>query len=221
MTVRSCRCHIHFSPRVWRVRAREEHPFATRWNHNTHYFPLLAARIPVSATSVLDVGCGDGTFCRFVLKGNRVVVGVDSDPSVLPFSNTNAKYLLATAEALPFADASFTAVTMTMVLHHVDSERALAEASRVLAPGGVLLALGYGRYGGWRDMPHEVRDLATHKVVSRRMRPWDPPTVKADPPLTWSEARATAVTALPGTTYRRLPMWRYLVEWHKPEQSSV
>lgn len=201
------------------MRVGEEHPFATRWNHNTHYFPLLAARIPVSATSVLDVGCGDGTFCRFVSQENRVVVGVDSDPLVLPSSTAGARYLLATAEALPVADESFPAVTMTMVLHHVEAERALAEAARVLAPGGVLLVLGYGRYGGWRDMPHEVRDLATHKVVSRRMHAWDPPTVKADPPVTWSEARTMAATALPGSTYSRLPMWRYLVEWHKPKKA--
>lgn len=199
------------------MRAREAHPFASRWNHNTHYFPMLADHIPVSATSVLDVGCGDGTFCRLVSRENRVVVGVDPDPTVLPSANTSTRYVLATAEALPCADESFAAVTMTMVLHHVDPERALAEAARVLAPGGVLLVPGYGRYGGWRDLPHEVRDVATHQVVSRRMHPWDPPTVKADPPVTWSEARAVAAAALPGSSYRRLPMWRYLVEWHKPQ----
>ncbi len=65
-------------------------------------------------------------------------------------------------------------------------------------------------------MPHEVRDLVTHRVVSRRMRPWNPPTLKADPPRTWGEVRAIVTTALPGSTYRRLPMWRYLIEWHKP-----
>jgi ubiquinone/menaquinone biosynthesis C-methylase UbiE len=201
------------------VRVRAEHPFATRWNHNAHYFPLLASRIPSAASSVLDVGCGDGTFCTFVSRQNRVVVGVDSDPSVLASSTTGVRCLVASAEALPFADESFGAVTMTMVLHHLDDpERALRELVRVLEPGGVLLALGYGRYGGWRDMPHEVRDLATHQVVSRRMRPWEPPTRKALPTLTWSEAREAAAAALPGSTYRRLPMWRYLVEWRKPAE---
>jgi ubiquinone/menaquinone biosynthesis C-methylase UbiE len=198
------------------VRARGEHPFASRWNHNTHYFPRLASRIPASTTRLLDVGCGDGTFCRFVASDQRVVVGVDSDSSVFPTSTTNVRYVLGSAVALPFADESFTAVTMTMVLHHVEPELALAEAARVLTPGGVLLTLGYGRYGGWRDLPHEVRDLVTHKVMSRKMQPWDPPTVKADPSTTWAEAHATANAVLPGSTYRRLPMWRYIVEWHKP-----
>jgi SAM-dependent methyltransferase len=203
------------------VRAHDEHPFATRWNHNTHYFPLLASRIPASTTRLLDVGCGEGTFCRFVADQDRTVVGVDSDSSVLPPSTTGVTYIRSSAETLPFAGDSFRAVTMTMVLHHVDPDRALAEAARVLAPGGVLLALGYGRYGGWRDMAHEVRDLVTHKLVSRRMRSWDPPTAKADPAVTWGEARETVDSALPGSTYRRLPMWRYLVEWHKPSNGCA
>jgi len=99
---------------------------------------------------------------------------------------------------------------MTMVLHHVHAERAIAEAGRVLTPGGVLLILGFGRYGGLRDAPHELRDVVTHRVVSRRMRAWDPPSVRADPRDTWADSRAMVRNALPGCTYRRLPMWRYL-----------
>ncbi len=133
---------------------RAEHPFATRWNHNTHYFPLLASRLPVSAGRLLDVGCGEGTFCRFVTDRGWMVVGVDSDASVLPAPSTQVRYVRSSAEALPFADEAFTAVTMTMVLHHCNAERALVEGGRVLGPGGVLLALGYGRYGGWTDLPH-------------------------------------------------------------------
>ena len=158
--------------RVWPVRGLRSHPFAARWNHNTHYFPLLASRIPATTDRVLDVGCGDGTFCRFVTRDERRVVGVDIDASALPAESAGVQYVIASAEALPFADGTFGAVTMTMVLHHVEAEHALAEAARVLAPGGVLLILGYGRYGGWRDAPHEVRDVLTHRLVSRRMRAW-------------------------------------------------
>jgi len=189
-----------------------------QWNHNTHYFPLLASRLPAATDRVLDVGCGDGTFCRFVARTDRPAIGVDIDTSALGPEAPEARYVLASAEALPFADGAFGAVTMTMVLHHVQAERALAEAARVLAPGGVLLILGYGRYGGWRDMPHEIRDLLMHQLISRRMRAWEPPTTRAEPSGTWSDARALARDALPGSSYRRLAMWRYLVEWHKPRQ---
>jgi ubiquinone/menaquinone biosynthesis C-methylase UbiE len=198
------------------VRTRREHPFAAQWNHNTHYFPRLASRIPGSTPQLLDVGCGDGTLCRFMAREERAVVGIDSDASVLPRSTQSVRYVVGSAVDLPFADESFAAITMTMVLHHVQPDRALAEVARVLAPGGILLVLGYGRFGGWRDLPHEVRGVVTHKVTSRRMQPWDPPTSKADAPTTWAETRATAASSLPGSTYRRLPMWRYLIEWSKP-----
>jgi SAM-dependent methyltransferase len=204
--------------RVRCVRMRREHPFAAQWNHNTHYFPRLASLIPSSTPRLLDVGCGDGTFCRFVAREERIVVGVDSDASVLPRSTKSVRYLVGSAVDLPFADGSFAAITMTMVMHHVQPDRALAEAARVLAPGGILLALGYGRFGGWRDLPHEVRDVVTHQVVSRRMQHWDPPTIKADPPSTWAATRATAASSLLGSTYQRLPMWRYLIEWRKPSK---
>ncbi len=195
---------------------RRRHPFASRWNHNTHYFPLLASRVPSTASTLLDVGCGEGTFCRFSAHDQGLVVGVDTDPTVLPSPSRGERYVVASGVALPFPDESFDAVTMTMVLHHLDPARALAEAARVLTPGGVLLVLGYGRYGGLRDLPHEIQDLLVHRAVSRRMRAWEPPTAKADPAGTWAEARATVRAALPGSSYRRLPMWRYLVEWRKP-----
>src|SRR5665647_2036469 len=171
-SARSCRCagvsrtgsRRVPGHRVWPVRGLRSHPFAARWNHNTHYFPLLASRIPETTDRVLDVGCGDGTFCRFVARDDRRVVGVDIDVSALPADSAGVQYVIASAEELPFADGTFGAVTMTMVLHHVQAERALAEAARVIAPGGVLLILGYGRYGGWRDAPHEVRDLLTHRL---------------------------------------------------------
>ncbi len=192
------------------------HPFATQWNHNTHYFPLLASRIPAWATRVLDVGCGEGTLCRYLARDRRLVVGTDSDMSILPRPSWGVGYVVGSAETLPFGDRSFSAVTMTMVLHHVDPARALPEAARVLAPGGRLLVLGLGQYGGWRDAGYELRDLVTHRLVSRSMQAWDPPTSKEQATDTWADARETARDLLPGSSYRRLAMWRYLVEWQSP-----
>jgi SAM-dependent methyltransferase len=105
---------------------------------------------------------------------------------------------------------------MAMALHHVRPGRAIAEATRVLAPGGVLLILGYGRFGGLRDLPHEFRDVIAHRINSRGMQLWDPSTSKADPRNTWAETQTMAKEELPGYRFRRLPMWRHLIEWNKP-----
>lgn len=198
---------------------RHDHPFADRWNHNAHYFPLLSARIPAAAGRVLDIGCGDGTFCRFVAAEGRFVIGVDTDRGILPPASDGVRFAATSADALGLPDEAFDAVVMSMVLHHVDAERGMTEAARVLAPGGVLLILGFGRFGGLRDVPHELRDVVVHQVLSRRMRMWEPATVRADPADTWSGTIATAQRVLPGCRYRRLAMWRYLVEWRKPAGS--
>lgn len=191
------------------------HPFAGQWNHSSHYYPLLRAAVPDSAARVLDVGCGDGTFCRFLAHHDRLVVGVDVDARHLAPS-PGVAYVVGSAEALGFADACFDAVTMTMVLHHVDAERSLAEAARVLRSGGTLQVLGIGRYGGPRDLPYELRDVVAHRLHSRGHEPWEPPTTKVDPVETWSEALTTGRRGLPGCTWDRLPMWRYRITWTKP-----
>ena len=68
----------------------------------------------------------------------------------------DARIVRASADALPFADASFDAVVSTMVLCTVpDPEAAVAEVRRVLRPGGRLLYLehvrGDGPLGRWQD----------------------------------------------------------------------
>jgi len=192
------------------------HPFADRWNHNTDHYPRLLALVPRTAQHLVDVGCGDGTFCRYAAGRVPSVSGIDPDASVLPDPGDGVAYQQGTAERLPFADGSVDAVTMTAVLHHCDVPAALAEVRRVLAPGGVLLVLGIGGFGGWRDVPFEARDVLTHQVLSRVHTPWEPPTVRTAPGLTWDQTRTLVDEHLQGATHRRLPLWRSLTTWRQP-----
>jgi SAM-dependent methyltransferase len=216
--------HHFFGSSWWigsrHVTWRDRHPFAGQWNHNSHYYPLIRSRIPDSARRVLDVGCGDGTLCGFIRRSGRLVVGVDVDGSVVPASHQatgGPGFALADAQRLCFADGTFDAVTAVMVLHHGDTVAAVHEAVRVLAPGGVLVVLGYADSDGWRDVPYELRDLMAHRIHARRVTAWHPRTAIADPARTWAQERALLGSLLPGSTFRRLPMWRYLVDWCKPD----
>jgi ubiquinone/menaquinone biosynthesis C-methylase UbiE len=193
------------------------HPFAERWNHNAHYYPRLAAAVPADAGVVLDIGCGDGTLARYLARPGRMVLGLDPDgPSPASTPAPGVHLAVGTAEELPCADSSVDAVTMVMVLHHTDALRALAEIRRVLRPGGTALVLGYGRSDGPRDAAYELRDLLWHRRLSRRTVAWEPGVAVADPAGTWAEARALLRSELPGGTYRRLPLWRYLYTWRRP-----
>jgi SAM-dependent methyltransferase len=86
-------------------------------------------------TPVLDVGCGEGELSRHLPNG--CWVGVDSSREML--ARAPRPRVCADATALPFEDASFGSVAMLYLLYHLQDPRvALAEARRVLGPGGLV-----------------------------------------------------------------------------------
>lgn len=102
---------------------------------------------------VLEIGTGLGTdFIRFVRAGADAT-GIDLTTHAIELvryrleqEGLNAELQTADAEQLPFADASFDVVYSWGVLHHTpDTQRAVAEAVRVLRPGGRLCVMLYAR----------------------------------------------------------------------------
>jgi ubiquinone/menaquinone biosynthesis C-methylase UbiE len=96
--------------------------------------------------AALDVGCGEGRFTRTLAGWFETVAGIDPHPGRLGKAVEAAKaaglaidFRSGTAESLPWPDASFDAVIFSNSLHHVaDFAGALAEAARVLRPGGLV-----------------------------------------------------------------------------------
>lgn len=89
----------------------------------------------------LDVGCGYGGGL-VISPGSQLNVGIDLDPAKLTSmsSRSGSHAVRADTQRLPFADESFSSITMLDVLEHVqDDWLALAEAQRVLRPGGAAL----------------------------------------------------------------------------------
>ncbi len=97
---------------------------------------------------LLDIGCGTGSSRRIYAPWNPVYCGLDLSARALVKASLDSRgvtalsWLRGDATALPFAESSLDVVAFSSVLHHLpDSfEHALAEAFRVLRPGGVVLA---------------------------------------------------------------------------------
>lgn len=107
---------------------------------------------------VLDVGCGTGlNFGHYSREAE--VVGIEPDPYMMRRARARADrlgrrvtLLAESAEALPFADASFDAAVATLVFCTIpEPDRALSELRRVLRPGGQLRFLEHVRASrpGW------------------------------------------------------------------------
>jgi SAM-dependent methyltransferase len=100
---------------------------------------------PLSGKRVLDIGCGPGTLARRLVDAGATVTGIDPGEAALAKARSSvpeARFEAATGEALPFPDASFDGAVLLNALHHVpDPAIALAEAARVLVPGGRLVVV--------------------------------------------------------------------------------
>jgi ArsR family transcriptional regulator len=111
-----------------------------------------------------DLGCGTGAVAEALAPYVTRVVGVDGSRAMLAAArrrlagSSNVELRHGELEALPVGDAELGAALLVLALHHVPEPRAvLAEAARVVAPGGRLVVvdmLPHDREAYRREMGH-------------------------------------------------------------------
>ncbi|MBP6633947.1 MAG: class I SAM-dependent methyltransferase [Kofleriaceae bacterium] len=94
---------------------------------------------------MLDVGCGEGRFCRLMKTQCARTTGIDPTVPLVETArglDPHGEYVVASAEALPFEDATFDLVVSYLSLIDIPDHRAaIREMARVLAPNGTLLVV--------------------------------------------------------------------------------
>jgi SAM-dependent methyltransferase len=105
----------------------------------------LGARTLAGAARVLDFGCGEGYGTRLLADHVGDIVGVDVEESVIAhasaeYGRVNCRFQRYDGERLPFDAGAFDAVVSFQVIEHIWHDRQyVAEAARVLKPGGRFL----------------------------------------------------------------------------------
>ncbi|MHC5905431.1 methyltransferase domain-containing protein [Streptomyces sp. S6] len=104
----------------------------------------LLSLVPGSA--VVDVGCGAGRAVAELAGRGVRAVGVDPDPGMLAVAQERwpqGEFRKAGAEELPFDEGSLRGYRADKILHLLrEPRRAVAEARRVLCPGGRIVLVG-------------------------------------------------------------------------------
>lgn len=134
--------------------------------------------------TVLDLACGPGLITCAVAQVVRHVTGIDITPAMIEQAQhrqrseglTNMTWEVGDGLALPFPDASFSAVITRYSFHHfLDPQAVLAEMARVCQPGGTLCvvdiltsspeqAKAYDHFQKLRD-PSHVRGLGLEELT--------------------------------------------------------
>ncbi|MDX6415129.1 MAG: demethylmenaquinone methyltransferase / 2-methoxy-6-polyprenyl,4-benzoquinol methylase [Gaiellaceae bacterium] len=112
-----------------------------------------------SDDTVLDVATGTGAVARELIRQKGcTVVGLDQSPEMLAEARRrlpeDVTLIDGSADRLPFADASFDALTFTYLLRYVpDPAATLRELVRVVRPGGTIAGLEFAvPQGLWRPL---------------------------------------------------------------------
>lgn len=205
--------------------------------------PMIARVRGRGFGTALDVGCGEGRFCRLLRNEGIVSVGIDPTQALIDRArqlDPEGDYRLGQAEAMNVADGSFDLVVSYLTL--IDIPDLAGAASRMIAalrPGGTLLIANLNSFStagqptGWiEDENGEPRYIIDNYLEARamwvswrgiRIQNWHRPlsvymTLFIDHGLQlrhFSEPAPTGGDPDVANRYRRVPYF-HIMEWQKP-----
>jgi SAM-dependent methyltransferase len=215
------------------------------WSRLRVLDPAMLGRIEGrDFANALDVGCGEGRFCRLMRSRGIEAIGIDPTAKLVETARQRdpaGRYELGGAEALPFADDSFDLVVSYLSLIDIpDFRAAIAGMARVLRPGGTLLIanmasfVSAGPAGGWVRNPDGTRAYypVDDYLAERSLRVawkgidienWHRPLSAYMKELlgaglalvAFDEPEPVGGDPAEAATYRRVPLF-CLMEWRKP-----
>jgi SAM-dependent methyltransferase len=117
---------------------------------------------------VVDLGSGTGLSTRAWAERADQIVGIEASPEMraqaeVATSAENVRFVGAYAQATGLPDGTADIVTCSQSFHWMEPEPTLAEAARILRPGGVFAAYDYD----WPPVVHWEVEAAFEEMVRR------------------------------------------------------
>ena len=136
---------------------------------------FLVSRLPRDGGHVLDVATGTGLVAAELRRRGFRVTGLDQSAEMLARARQRfgeeVALVEASAEQLPFEDATFDHLTVTYLLRYVsDPGATLRELARVVRPGGAIASLEFGVPGGLARPAWELYVRAGLPLAGRALR---------------------------------------------------
>ena len=135
---------------------------------------VLKRHLALSGSRCLDIGCGTGRLVGVLRHYGAEAWGLEPGPQQLAKAQGDAalagRLVAGVGEALPFAEESFDVALFFNSLHHVPEAAqaaALAEAVRVLRPGGRLYAMEPIAEGSLDAMAKPIDDESEIRAAAR------------------------------------------------------
>ena len=133
---------------LWGARARDYAQFQEPQGRPLYEDALRRTGIGKGST-VLDVGCGPGGFCRLAAEAGAIVSGIDAARAQVEVARERVpggRFEVGDMQSLPYDDDSFDVITgFNSFQYAADRVAALAEARRVAKPGAVVHVVVWGR----------------------------------------------------------------------------
>jgi len=103
---------------------------------------MLSSHLKPGMT-VLELGCGSGSFTRELARSGADVIAIDVSPELLEIARANCsapnvRYEIQNAYSLSYPEARFDSVVGSSVLHHLEIKEALCDVYRVLRAAGTI-----------------------------------------------------------------------------------
>lgn len=171
------------SAEAWITRTGDDGDFARAFVLDR---PMLERSLLHCPQNALDVGCGEGRFCRKLADAGIATTGLDPVPAMV--NEARARHLAGTyvegyAEDLPFPDNSYDLVVSYLALIDIDDAKlAISQMARVLRPGGHVLVANLSSFATsaaaqgkriCKDSGETLRPLGRYLQAGKEWYEWD------------------------------------------------